>query len=229
MVCSATPLFLQRKRFDSQPFPMAVEPIIWREPETFISGDSLIFSKYLSGYLPADGWVLHYVVTQSLVNDAKKVAQFFSSQSTFDPSCHSINVPDFGTGLDPSGEYLLTGQVVNAVGNSGKGIAAGQKQTFYIGELAIDPDLADGLATAPVTTFAQQMLDTLKVKLARLESYDLTEADVQRTKFVIEDKNKTWERYWRLVEFRNYELKGERQKNTGISQNQIIPKFSGGW
>lgn len=208
---------------------MAVTASQWREPETFCSGDTLIFSKYLPNYLPADGWALHYVLTVSKPNGAQKVAEFYSTQSASDPSCHSVNVPNFCAGLDPSGEYVLTGQVVNAVGNAGKGIAAGQKQTFYIGELAIGPDLADGLATAPVTTFAQQMLDTLKAKLARLESYDLTETDVQRTRFIVEDKNKTWERYWRLVEFRNYEQKVDRQKNTGIGQNNIAPQYVGNW
>jgi len=208
---------------------MAVEPKQWREPEVFASGDSLIFTKYLSNYLPADGWALHYVVTQSLPNGAEKVAEFYSTQSAFDPSCHSVNVPNFGAGFDPTGEYVLTGQVVNAVGNAGLNIAAGEKHTFYVAEISIDPDLADGAGSAPVTTFAQQMVDALKAKLMRLESYDLTETDVQRTRFIVEDKNKTWERYWRLVEFRNYEIKVDRQRNTGVSQNQILPQHTGGW
>ena len=215
--------------FDFPPLAMAAVPIQWREPEVFASGDTLLFQKYLRNYLPTDGWALHYVVTLSQPNGANKVAEFFSAQSATDPTCHAVNVPNFGAGLDPAGEYVLTGQLVNAAGNPGLGIAAGQKQTFYIGELALDPDLIDGLATAPVTTFAQQMVDILKAKLTRLEAYDLTETDVQRTRFVIEDKNKTWERYWRLLEFRNWEQRVETQKNTGVNQTAIVPVYGGGW
>ena len=75
----------------------------------------------------------------------------------------------------------------------------------------------------------QRMIPILEAKIDRLEAYDLTETDVQRTRFIIEDKNKTYERYWRLLEFRNYEKKQERASNTGQDQNYVRPVYAGGW
>jgi hypothetical protein len=207
---------------------MAADSTQWREPEVFASGDSLIFSKYLPAYLPGDGWHVHYVVTQSQPNGAKEVASFDSTQSTTDPTVHTVNVANFGAGLD-AGEYVLSGQVVNSAGNAPLNIAAGEKHTIYYAELELDPDLADNLASVPIATFVQTMIPILESKIQRLESYDLTETDVQRTRFIVEDKNKTYERYWRLLEFRNYEKKQERAANTGMDQNYVRPVYAGGW
>jgi len=207
---------------------MASEPIQWREPQDFASGDTLLFQRYLESYLPGDGWHIHYTVSQSLPNGAKAVFAFDSTQSTTDPTCHSVNVPNFGAGLT-DGDYVLSAQVVNSAGNASLNIAAGERHTIYYGELTFDADLADNQATAPIATFVQSMIPILEAKLQRLESYDLTETDVQRTRFIVEDKNKTYERYWRLLEFRNYELKRERNANTGVDQNYVRPIFAGGW
>jgi hypothetical protein len=202
--------------------------IQWREPEIFSAGDTLKFNKFLPNYLPADGWALTYSVTDELPDSGNLVDSIFSTPSATDPSVHSVNVPNFGAGLE-AGDYILTGVVVNAAGNPSKNIAAGERHTFYIGELTFDPDLMDGLSSAPVTTFVQRMIPILEAKIARLEAYDLTETDVQRTRFVIEDKTKTYERYWRLLEFRNYEKKQERASNTGQDQNYVRPVYAGGW
>ncbi len=207
---------------------MAAPATQWREPEAFASGDSLIFQKFLPAYLPGDGWNIHYVVTQNLPNGSKEVASFDSTQGVTDTTCHVINVPNFGAGL-AAGEYVLSAQVVNTAGNAGLNIAAGEKHTIYYAELELDPDLADNLATGPVATFVQSMIPILEAKLQRLEGYDLTETDVQRTRFIVEDKNKTYERYWRLLEFRNYEKKQERAANTGQDQNYVRPVYAGGW
>ena len=207
---------------------MACKALQWREPEVFASGDTLVFLRSLPEYLPTDGWKIHYELTQPNPNGAKKILDFYSTQSTTDSSVHSVNVPNFAAGVD-AGDYILSAQVVNANGNPGLNIAAGMRQTIYYGELMIGDDLADGLATTPQQTFVQQLIPIVQAKLTRLEAYDLTETDVQRTRFVVEDKNKTWERYWRLLEFRNYELKQERAANTGQDQNYVRPVFAGGW
>lgn len=206
---------------------MAVQsaPIIWREPEVFASGDTLLFQRFLPAYLPADGWSLLYTLTNGAGNE---VFQFASAQSTVDLTCHAINVPNFGAGLD-AGDYVLSAQAVNLAGNAGKGIAAGEKHTIYYAELTLDPDLADGLAGAPVETFMQSMIPILEAKIKRLEAYDLTETDAARSKYVVEQRAQAWERYWRLLEFRNYEKKNERANNTGINQNLVVPQYIGGW
>lgn len=207
---------------------MAATPIQWREPEIFASGDTLLFQRYLPAYMPGDGWHLHYVMSQPQPAGAQKIFEFDSATSTTDPTCHAVNVPNFGAGLD-AGDYVLSAQVVNTAGNAPLGIAAGEKHTIYYAELTLDPDLAGGLSSTEIQTFAQRMIPVLEAKIARLESYDLTETDVQRTRFIVEDKTKTYERYWRLLEFRNYELKRERAANTGMDQNYVRPAFAGGW
>jgi len=194
----------------------------------FSSGDTLLFQRFLPDYLPADGWALHYVLSQSQPNGANKLAEFDSAPLASDPTCHSINIPNFAAALD-AGDYVLSAQVINAAGNAGAGIAAGEKHTVYYAELTLDPDLAAGTASAPIETFAQQMIPILQAKIKRLESYELGETDVSRSKYVIEERNKAYDRYRYWLEFRNYELKRERQRNTGQNQNTITMNVGAGW
>lgn len=198
---------------------MAAQLILWREPEVFASGDTLIFQRSLSDYIPNDGWSIQGTLTLPATNGGSIAAQYVSTPDA-SGRYHCVNVPNFGAGLD-GGDYILTEEVVNA--------NTGEKHRIYYGTLSLDPDLAGGAASQPVTTFAQRMIPILEEKIARLEAYDLTETDVQRTRFVVEDKAKTYERYWRLLEFRNWEKKQQVASNTGIDQSTIRPVFAGGW
>ena len=199
------------------------QPVQTREPIFFAIGDTLVFQRSLPDYLPSNGWQIQYSLSQPTPNGAKLVFQFTTVPDATN-QYHTVDILNFGAGLD-AGDYVLSGQVVC----SPTGEAPNQKQTIYYGELDLDPDLADGLAAANVQTFVQQMIPILEAKIKRLESYDLTETDIQRSRMVVEDKNKTYERYWRLLEFRGWEKKVQACTNTGQRQDQIIPVFGGGW
>ncbi len=202
---------------------MAELPKQWREPIVFAIGDTLVFQRSLPNYLPSNGWSIQYTLTQPLPNGSKEVFQF-TTVADATGNYHTVDILNFGAGLE-AGDYVLSGQVVC----SPTGEAPNQKQTIYYGELDLDPDLADGLAAANVQTFVQQMIPILEAKIKRLESYDLTETDIQRSRMVVEDKNKTYERYYLLLEIRGWEKKVQVTRNTGIRQDQIVPVFGCGW
>ena len=149
----------------------------WREPEIFAAGDTLKFSKYLPGYLPSDGWSLLYVLTKPTPTAADLAVQFTSTTSTTDGDSHSVDVDNFASTQD-AGDYILTGYAVKS---------GGERHQIYCAELTLDPDLAAGNASAPVQSWLQQMEAVLQAKLLRLEAIDLSESDVQRSKFVWEE------------------------------------------
>ena len=191
--------------------------IQWREPEQFRIGDSLIFQRYLPDYLPADGWSLHYTLSQPTPNGAQ-IALTFNSSTATDSISHGVSINNFAANL-ADGDYLLTGQAVNGA----------EKHTICYGELTLLADLPDGQAAAPVTTHAQRMITLLEQKLETLETQALQESDVQRSRFLIEDRNKTLERLNFYYEKRNYELKIQRANNTGQNQNILVPLHNGQW
>ena len=199
------------------------EPIIWIEPRVFAAGDTLKFQRNLPSYTPGNGWGITYTLTQNTPAGAK-VALNFVSQPDATNTYHVINVANFADALDP-GTYTLSGEVIC----SATGESPNEKHLFYLAELELDPDLQGGLAQAPLQTFAEQMIPILQAKILRLESYDLTETDVQRTRFVIEDKSKTYERYKYFLELRLNEKRLDIARNTGHSRVNIPPAYAGGW
>ena len=199
------------------------EPVQWLEPRIFAAGDTLRFQRNFNDYSPANGWSLSYTLTQNTPTGAKAVLNFVSQPDSTN-SFHVIDVANFADNLDP-GEYTLSGELIC----SPTGESPNEKHAFYLAELELDPDLQDGLAQAPIQTFAEQMIPILEAKILRLEAYDLTETDVQRTRFVIEDKSKTYERYKYFLEKRHNEKRIETARNTGHSQVNVPPAYAGGW
>jgi hypothetical protein len=200
------------------------EVIIWREPEVFASGDSLIFQRSLPGYLPSNGWSITGTLTQPGEDGGgAQVAQY---TSTPDPTgkFHLVNVPNFAAGLN-AGIYVLSEEVVCGAG----GVNPGEKHQIYIAELKLDPDLADGLATGELLTFEEQMIPIIQAKIKRLESFDLSQADAQRTNFYVEERNKAYDRLKWLLERVHWQKSAARQKNTGQDQMVIQTMNAGGW
>jgi hypothetical protein len=113
---------------------MAIPPIIWRPPERFVSGDSLIFQQNLPNYLPANGWAIRLTITQPGGN---QVAQAISAPDATN-NFHTFNVPNFCAGLDAGG-YVITEEVLNA--------ATGERHQIYFSDsFQLSGDLADSLA-----------------------------------------------------------------------------------
>ena len=199
------------------------EVIQWHEPQVFAAGDTLKFQRNFRNYLPSNGWSIHYALIKNLPAGIEKVEDF-TSQPDATNNFHTVNIQDFAADQD-AGVYVLEGDLVCAP----TGENPNDKFRIYLGELELDPDLIEGIAQAPVQTFNDQMIPILQAKIKRLEGYDLTETDVQRTRFIVEERAKAWDRYKFCLEFQNWEHKQELQRNSGINRSQIVPVNAGGW
>ena len=195
--------------------------VIWREPINFAAGDSLVFQRYLPSYLPADGWVLHYVLTD---NQGQAVANFTSTTSTIDSTCHAISAVGFAASLD-SGDYYLSGVAINAAGNSAKNIVVGERHTFYEGDLTLGDDLQDGLASQTQLTYTQQVLIKLQAQMLSLTDDLIQESDVQRTRFVKQKMKDVSDLIDQYTERRNNEINQENVKNGRGNANDLRPMF----
>jgi hypothetical protein len=191
---------------------MATAQIIWREPESFVSGDTLLFQRNLPTFPPSDGWAIKLVVTQNLPSGAKKVSESVSSADSTG-AYHVFNVPDFCAGLD-AGNYILTEEVVNAAGNAGLGISAGEKhQIYFSDEFELQDNLSVGNATAVVKTDTQIILEGLYDTYKNLLKLKFSETEDLRSRFRIQDQSKVLEdiKYWKSV--RILEVQKERARN----------------
>jgi hypothetical protein len=205
---------------------MAVAPpIIWREPEQFVAGDSLIFQRNLPNYLPSDGWAIKLTVSQPTANGAVETAQV---NSAADPTnrYHQFNAPGFCAGV-VEGVYILSEEVVNAAGNAPLGIAANTRhQIYYRDDFFIGPDLTDGLVTGEVLTEAQTNLQLLNstyqelIKLKFATTEDLrSRFDIKKQKEILDDI-----KYWKEV--RTNEIQMERVRNGRRPGNVSKPIFA---
>jgi hypothetical protein len=191
---------------------MAAVPIVWREPESFISGDTLLFQRNLPNYLPSDGWAIRLTVTQNLPASASVAAEATSTPDATN-RYHCFNTANFCDGL-ADGIYILSEEVVNAGGNIPLGIAAGAKhQIYYRDDFTVMADLADGLASGPVLTEAQQMLAALFDSYKQLIKLKFAETEDLRSRFKLQDMKDVIEqiKYWKEVRFN--EIQHERVKN----------------
>ena len=194
---------------------MAISPpIIWRPPQSFVAGDSLVFQISLPSFLPSDGWSVQLTVTQNTPNGAQKVAQVASapdSTNTF----HTFNTPAFCAGL-PAGQYVLSEEVINLAGNSAlvPPIAAGTKhQIYFADDFELQEDLGDGLATGTQLTEAQINLAALNTTYRQLMALKFAETEDLRSRFRIQDQSKVLQdiKYWKNI--RILEIQKERARN----------------
>ena len=191
---------------------MASPDIATREPEIFAAGDSLIFQRYLPAYRPADGWSLHYVLTDLQGNEK---AACDSAPNPANAQAHLVDVDGFAATLD-DGDYILTGQAVNV---------SGEKHQIYYAALTLQPDLSDGAGAGPVQTEAQEMIALLRDTLKSLYKLKFAETEDLRSKFRIQDQTKVLGdlKYWKEV--RASEIQQERVRNGRSPGNFTVPVF----
>lgn len=170
--------------FDFAPLAMAASSIQWREPESFVSGDTLLFQRSLPDFLPADGWAIRLTVTQNLPNAAKKVADVLSAPDSTN-NYHVFNVPNFLAGV-AAGTYVLAEEIINAAGNAALNppVAAGTKQQISVQPyFLVQDDLADGLGTAPVISQNQQDLTAAYGLRSSMLQFRFAETEDLRSRF----------------------------------------------
>lgn len=195
------------------------EPIQWREPEIFAIGDTLKFQRNLPGYKPSDGWSISYSLIAQTDNAGQQVATFTSTPDSSN-TYHTVYVFNFAAGQS-KGDFILVGTVNCA----STGLYPGEKHQIYYGQLKLQDDMADGQVSGPITTHAQRMVTLLEAKLERLEAYDITESDVQRTRFVMEERATVKKRLMEYKELRRNEQRIENVKNGRDGGDQQAPIF----
>jgi len=190
---------------------MATAEIQWREPESFVSGDTLLFQRNLPAYLPSDGWAIRLTVSQPLPQGAQIVAQVTSAPDSTN-NYHCFNSANFCGGV-PAGSYILSEEVF-------KQSTGEQHQIHYDSDFQITDDLDAGLSGGVVLSEAQRMLSALYDTYNQLMRLKFAETEDMRSRFRIQDQSKVLQdiKYWKSV--RILELQQERARNgqpTGAS------------
>jgi hypothetical protein len=76
-----------------------------KEPESFVCGNTVNWTKHISEYLPADGWVLKYHFRRPGTADK------FSVTSTTDGDSHSVTIAAAATALLTAGNWYYQSYV----------------------------------------------------------------------------------------------------------------------
>jgi len=195
---------------------MAQPPLIWREPEQFAAGDSLIFQRNLPSYLPSDGWGIQLTVSLVGPNGAT-IQQQVNSAPDSTNTFHTFNVANFLAAAN-AGTYIFSEEAINS--------GTGQKnQIYYNDNFQVGPDLSAGTSTQTLT-IAQQMITQIQSTLLELYARTSKETDIQRSRFVLMeiDKVRGEENYWQ--ERRKIEVQNERAANGNAPGNITRPLFN---
>lgn len=182
-----------------------------REPEIFAAGDSLIFQRTLPDYPPAEGWSIIGTLTDSA---GVPQANFESAASG---AAHLVSEDGFAATLEP-GDYVLSEFAVKGA----------ERHRVYYGQLVLQANLGDAAVDEPQTTHAQRMIPILEASLEALEAQGtLVSADVQRSAFVWEQRDKTLNRLNQYREKRANEINQSRVANGRANANNLLPVFRG--
>ena len=157
------------------------------EPTRITAGDSLVWTKALADYSPADGWTLHYALFNAVAA--------YTIDTAADGTNHAVTVLAAVTAVWAEGRYDYSAYVTHA---------DGRRQSLFDGQLIIQPDLAAGPRDG--RTHARKMVDALEAALlgrATSGELDLIKAQfgdraverntaeliVQRDKYMAEVRN----------------------------------------
>ena len=203
---------------------MATEPTIWREPDVFTAGDTLIYQRSLPRFLPSDGWAIRLTITQNKGDAAVEVAQAVSVGDSTN-KYHVFNVPNFCGNLT-SGVYTFSEEVFNAAGNAGINVAAGERHALYSRpDFQIRDNLDSGANARDQRTTAQKNIELLEHRLAEIYKLKFSEHESDRNRFNLVDEEKVLKQlqYWKEV--RIGEIRMERVKNGQEPGNVVRPRF----
>jgi len=193
------------------------EPTIWREPAIFTIGDSLRFQRRLPDYLPSDGWSIEYVLTPEYPEGSAATLTFATAPDATN-TFHTVSIDNFAAGQNP-GDYVLSGYLVNGT----------ERRQLYYEELKLTPNLPAGQSTGNLKTFNERMVEKYQHKCERLAEIDIDETDVQRTRFVLQQRDKARLElgYWEARVQNDNKMRAIA--NTGRDPSLIPPMYAGGW
>jgi hypothetical protein len=153
---------------------MAGPTIQLQEPESFASGDTLWFERYLADYLPSAGWSLKYTLTALNGQPAAAVQSVVSDSNA---NRHKVYEQDFAAVLD-AGDYIFTGELVNA--------NTGDRKQIYKAVLTVGPDLQDGVSTEPLLSENAQALQDAYATRRALIKKQFSETEDLRSRFILQ-------------------------------------------
>jgi hypothetical protein len=114
-------------------------PIPTTEPQTFIAGDTLAFTKTFPNYTPGDGWTLNYSLQGKTLAGSWSASPITFSSSTNTGAKWSISVSKTTTAAYAPGDYRFTAYVTGGTS---------ERYTVGSGDITI---LADPSAAVPTS------------------------------------------------------------------------------
>jgi hypothetical protein len=203
---------------------VAIEKIIWRTPERFTCGDTLLFQLNLPNHLPSDGWSVRLTVAKNGGEANVPVAQIVSAPDSSN-KYHVFNQPGF-LAQSSGGIYTLVEEVINVAGNAGINVAAGEKhQIYYVPDFQLLDSVDSANPVKSNWTQAQKFLNLLNKRLEGLYELKFSETESDRNRFKVADEEAVLEsmKYWKEV--RQHEIQVEKIRNGQNPGNVVRPLF----
>lgn len=192
---------------------MATPCIPWREPTSFVQGDTLNFNRALSNYPGTAGWTLKYEI-----RGGSQPIEFTSTALATGSDAFSLLVPASTTEGWTPGEYILVGYAVNATGP--------QQFQFFENSLPITADFTTLPGDAVVTTHYQRMVAALQGVMEGKALHDLKTTRIEMTMIERLTFKEVQEAYAVYYQLRQNEIDGLRAKACLPSRNKIKPRFN---
>jgi len=172
------------------------------EPNCFTQGDSVTWTRTESDYLPADGWVLAYIL-------ASECATYEVTASDNGDGGHLVDLTTAETAAYAAGVYTWSVRVTNAP----------QRVTIDQGRIEILVDFSSENFGKVEQTEAQKMLAHFDGLLLKIVSASETELENWRQKGQDPEKLLVLRNYWK--DQVNLE-KSAKLKAMGLGNNQLI-------
>ena len=150
----------------------------------------------------------------------------FNSTPDATNTIHILNVLPAVTALWFPGDYVLAGEVINAAGNVGLNIPAGERHQFYYGEFLVTPNLQTGANDANVKTFHEQMIELIECQLLQLAKNPIQNSDIQGVRIQREKRMDLERQLGYHKEMRNSEQAIQNVNNGKPSGNKIRPAMN---
>lgn len=175
------------------------------EPRKLIAGDSVSWSRTLSGYLPSDGWVLRYRLV-SLNNS-------YGISSSGNDAEHQVVLSGADTENWVEGEYSLVAWV-------SKG---DDRHTISQARVRVMPNPAS--ADYDPRSHAEKMLTALREQLQKkaTSGKQSITVDGQTVTYATWDEMVNAEKYYRGRV--NRQRRREREKRTGRTSNRVLVRI----
>ena len=155
---------------------MIEQETLTKEPTEIQAGDSIAWTRYLSGFPASAGWLLKYAFR------GPESADF---ESTADGDDHLVDLDSTDTAIAP-GEYIVQGFVVKGA----------DRKTVFSGRVQVLPDLASAADFDP-RSFAVKTLAAIEAVLAgtatrsqKKQKFDDTELEYSTLRELMEARTK---------------------------------------